>query len=87
MTAKDKSEASLAVISYDALANKDPNEIQKLVQACESVGMFYISLGNSSMKDVYEGIPALFEAGNAFFNLPSDCEEKKKSLREGMERG
>ncbi|KAF1731147.1 putative 2-oxoglutarate/Fe(II)-dependent dioxygenase [Beauveria bassiana] len=86
MTVNNK-EASLAVINYDALANKDPKEIQKLVQACGSVGMFYLDLGNSSMKDIYEGIPNLLEAGNAFFNLPSDSEEKKQSLREGMERG
>ena len=86
MTANDK-EASLAVINYDALANKDLEEIQKLVQACESVGMFYLDLWNSRMKDVYKGIPSLLRAGNAFFNLPSDCEEKKQCLREGMERG
>ncbi len=80
-------DASLVVINYDALANKDVEEIQKLVQACESVGMFYLDLGNSRMKDVYKGIPSLLRAGSAFFDLPADCEEKNQSLREGMERG
>ncbi|KAJ4148298.1 hypothetical protein LMH87_002775 [Akanthomyces muscarius] len=80
-------DASLVIINYDALANKDVEEIQKLVQACESVGMFYLDLGNSRMKDVYKGIPSLLRAGNAFFDLPADCEEKNQSLREGMERG
>ena len=86
MTAKDKI-ASLAVVDYEALANKDGKEIQKLVQACESVGMFHLNLGSSRMKAVYEDIPNLLQAGNSFFNLPSDCEEKKQSIREGMERG
>ncbi|OAR02272.1 hypothetical protein LLEC1_03274 [Akanthomyces lecanii] len=84
---KDNNEASLAVVNYDALDNKDVEEIQKLVQACESVGMFYLNLGSSTMKDVYKGIPSLLQAGNSFFNLPSDSEEKRQSLREGMERG
>lgn len=86
MTADNK-QASLAVINYDALANKDVEEIRKLVQACESVGMFHLDLGNSRMKDIYDGIPSLIRAGNAFFELPIDCEEKSQSLREGMERG
>lgn len=86
MNANNK-DASLVVINYDALANKDVEEIRKLVQACESVGMFYLDLGNSRMKDVYKGIPSLLRAGNAFFDLPADCEEKNQSLREGMERG
>ncbi|OAA39048.1 oxidoreductase, 2OG-Fe(II) oxygenase family [Cordyceps fumosorosea ARSEF 2679] len=86
MASNDKN-ASLAVIDYEALANKDGGEIQKLVQACESVGMFHLSLGNSRMKAIYEDIPNLLEAGSAFFSLPSDSEEKRQSLREGMERG
>ncbi|KAJ5909274.1 oxidoreductase [Penicillium taxi] len=79
--------ASLAIIDYEALANKDGKEIQKLVQACKSVGMFHLNLGNSRIKDVYEDIPNLIQAGNDFFNLPIDCEEKKQSIHNGMERG
>ncbi|KAJ3497400.1 hypothetical protein NLG97_g1930 [Lecanicillium saksenae] len=86
MTVNDK-KASLAVVNYNALVSKDVKEIQKLVQACESVGMFYLSFDGSEIKDVYDGIPNLFQAANAFFNLPSSCEEKRQSLREGMERG
>ncbi|CAI7625868.1 unnamed protein product [Penicillium manginii] len=86
MTVEDEI-ASLAIIDYEALANKDGKEIQKLVQACKSVGMFHLNLGNSRIKDVYEDIPSLIQAGNDFFNLPGDCEEKKQSIHKGMERG
>lgn len=86
MTVQNKI-ASLAVVDYEALANKDGKEIRKLVQACESVGMFHLNLGDSRIKDVYENIPNLLQAGKAFFDLPQDCEEKKQSIREGMERG
>ncbi|KAE8146890.1 oxidoreductase [Aspergillus avenaceus] len=79
--------ASLTVVDFEALAKNDSKEIQKLVQACQSVGMFYLKLGDSRLKSVYEDIPSLIQAGNAFFKLPPDSEEKKQSIREGMERG
>jgi isopenicillin N synthase-like dioxygenase len=79
--------ASLAIVDYEALANKDVGEIQKLVQACQTVGMFYLNLRDSRMDAVFEDIPTIFKTGQAFFNLPHDSEEKTQSLREGMERG
>ncbi|KAK2612471.1 hypothetical protein QQS21_001575 [Conoideocrella luteorostrata] len=86
MASKDNV-ASLAVVDYEALANKDAGEIKKLVQACETVGMFYLNLRNSRMDAIFEDIPTIFETGNSFFTLPHDCKEKTDSLREGMERG
>ncbi|KAK6081429.1 2OG-Fe(II)oxygenase [Seiridium cupressi] len=79
--------ASLAVINYEALANKDGTEIQKLVQASKTVGMFYLDLRGPRTKAVFEDVPAVFKTGHEFFNLPEDSVEKTASLREGMERG
>lgn len=79
--------ATLAVIDYEALANKDIGEIQKLVQACRTAGIFHLNLRDSRMNAVFEDIPTIFKTGEAFFTLPQDSEEKKQSLREGMERG
>ncbi|KHN94387.1 oxidoreductase, 2OG-Fe(II) oxygenase family [Metarhizium album ARSEF 1941] len=79
--------ASLAVVDYEALANKDAGEIQRLVTACQTVGMFYLNLGSSNMSTVLEDVPAIFHTGHAFFNLPRNGEEKTQSAREGMERG
>jgi len=79
--------ASLAVVSYEALANKDAAEIQKLVQASQTVGMFYLDLRGPRTKTIFEDVPIIFRTGHEFFNLPQDSEEKTQSLREGMERG
>lgn len=79
--------ASLAVVDYEALANKDAGEIQKLVQACQTVGMFYLNLRDSRMNAVFDDVPAILKTGDTFFNLPHDCKEKTQSIREGMERG
>jgi isopenicillin N synthase-like dioxygenase len=79
--------ASLAVVDYEALANKDAGEIEKLVQACQTVGMFYLDLRGSIMNAVFEDVPTIFKTGQSFFNLPHDSKEKTQSLREGMDRG
>ncbi|OAA34632.1 oxidoreductase, 2OG-Fe(II) oxygenase family [Metarhizium rileyi] len=82
-----KKTATLAVIDYEALKRKNAEETQKLVQACQTVGMFYLNLRGASMSAVFEDVPTIFQTANDFFNLPHDCKEKMQSLREGMERG
>ncbi|KAI0384474.1 oxidoreductase [Hypomontagnella monticulosa] len=79
--------ASLAVIDYEALANKEASEVQKLVDACKTVGMFYLDLRGPRTNAIFEDMPVIFKTGNQFFDLPRDSEEKTQSLREGMERG
>ncbi|KAL8710450.1 MAG: hypothetical protein Q9225_007281 [Loekoesia sp. 1 TL-2023] len=79
--------ASLAVVDYEALADKDATQIQKLVQASQTMGMFYPDLRGSKTKAIFEDVPTIFKTGHAFFNLPQGSEEKTQSLREGMERG
>ena len=79
--------ASLAVVDYEALANKDAAEIQKLVQASQTMGMFYLDLRGPRTKAIFEDVSTIFKTGREFFNLPRDSEEKTQALREGMERG
>jgi isopenicillin N synthase-like dioxygenase len=79
--------ASLAVIDYEALVNKDATEIQKLVHAGQTVGMFYLDLRGGRTRAIFEDMPIIFKTGNEFFNLPPGCAEKTESLRTGMERG
>ena len=79
--------ASLAVIDYEALANKDAAEIQKLVRASQTLGMFYLDLRGPRTKAVFEDVPTIFKTGHEFFNLPQDSEQKTQALREGVERG
>lgn len=79
--------ASLAVVDFEALGNKDSAEIQKLVQASQTAGMFYLDLRGPRTKAIFEDVPIIFETGHEFFNLPQGSEEKTQCLREGMERG
>ncbi|PYH97589.1 oxidoreductase [Aspergillus ellipticus CBS 707.79] len=87
VTTPPKRMASLAIVDYEALANKDPAEIQKLVQACQTTGMFYLDLRGPRTQAIVEDVPSIFQTGQDFFNLPPDSPEKTQSLREGMERG
>ena len=79
--------ASLAVIDYEALANKDAAEIQKLVQASQTMGMFYLDLRGPRTKAIFEDVSTIFKTGREFFSLPRGSEEKTQALREGVERG
>ncbi|KAJ5212484.1 uncharacterized protein N7498_004130 [Penicillium cinerascens] len=85
--APKKNLASLPIVNFEAIANKDAAEIQKLVQAGRTEGMFYLNLQGSRTRAIFEDIPILFKTGNDFFSLPADCEEKTKALRTGVERG
>lgn len=85
--APTKTLASLPIINFEAIATKDAAEIQKLVQAGRSVGMFYLNLRGPRTEAIFDDIPTLFTKAHDFFNLPADCEEKTKALRSGVERG
>ncbi|KAK7755618.1 hypothetical protein SLS62_002227 [Diatrype stigma] len=79
--------AQLAVVNYEALANKDDSEVKKLVQAAKTVGMFYLDLRGPKTQAIFGDLPQLFKTGQEFFKLPEDSDEKVQSLREGLERG
>ncbi|ROV89518.1 hypothetical protein VSDG_08493 [Cytospora chrysosperma] len=79
--------ASLAVVNYEKLASRDAAEVQKLVQASQTVGMFYLDLRGPRTQAIFEDVPTIFKTGHEFFTLPQQSEEKTQSLREGMERG
>lgn len=79
--------ASLDVVNYEALANKDVAEIQKLVQASRTVGLFYLDLRGPKTEAIFEDMSIIFKTGQEFFSLPQDSGEKTQALREGMERG
>lgn len=79
--------ATLAVVNYEALANKDATEIQKLVHASQTVGMFYLDLQGPRTRSIFEDMPVIFKTGQQFFNLDQDSEEKTQARREGVERG
>ncbi|KAH8698158.1 oxidoreductase [Phaeosphaeriaceae sp. PMI808] len=82
-----KKMATLETIKYEALVQKDPLEIQKLVNASKNLGMFYLDLRGPSTELIFEDMPTIFKTANNFFSLPQNSNEKMESLCEGMERG
>lgn len=89
MTTNSSSEnfAALEIIDYEALTQNDPVEIEKLIRAGRTVGMFHLDLRGPSTKAIFEDMPMIFDTAQYFFRLPQNSEEKVWSLREGMERG
>jgi isopenicillin N synthase-like dioxygenase len=79
--------AALEIIDYEALKRKDPTEIEKLIHAGRTVGMFHLDLRGPSTKAIFEDMPVVFDTAQSFFKLPQNSVEKVESLREGMERG
>lgn len=79
--------AELEIIDYEALEQKDLAEIEKLIHAGRTVGMFHLDLRGPSTKGIFEDMPVILETAQSFFRLPLDSAEKLHSLREGMERG
>jgi isopenicillin N synthase-like dioxygenase len=79
--------AALEIIDHEALKRKDPTEIEKLIHAGRTVGMFYLDLRGPSTKAIFEDMPVVFDTAQSFFRLPQDSVEKVETLREGMERG
>jgi hypothetical protein len=77
--------ASLTVVNYEALANKDAAEIQKPATAGQTVGMWYVDLRGPRTQSYLEDVPVLFKPMQEFFSLPIDCEEKVKTLQDGKE--
>ncbi|KAL2855397.1 oxidoreductase [Aspergillus pseudoustus] len=79
--------ASLPIVNYEALINKDAAEISKLVHAAITVGMFYLDLRGATTSAFFEDISVTLETANDFFSLPQDSAEKTEALRTGVERG
>lgn len=85
--ASSRNLAALEIIDYEALKRKDPTEIEKLIHAGRTVGMFYLDLRGPATKAVFEDMPVIFGTAQSFFRLPQSSVEKVEGLRDGMERG
>lgn len=69
--------APLIVLSLHKLLARDEVEVQRLMQACESIGFFYLDLRNAgSASDILKDADQLFQTTTDLFDLP--LVEKKK---------
>lgn len=76
----------LDVISYERLSGGDVDEVQRLVHAATSRGIFFLETNTSAAAtDVTSKLPRILDAEREFFRRP--LEEKKKFESKVPERG
>lgn len=67
--------APLLRLSHQKLLARDANEVQKMMQACEDIGFFYLNLeGSEEGRGILNDADKLFETGVNLLNL--SLEEK-----------
>lgn len=47
--------AAVPTISFSSLTAQDPHELDKLLQACQGVGFFYLDLRGAASKNILQG--------------------------------
>jgi hypothetical protein len=89
-TAKDSTAPSvitteLDVIDYERLNARDEDEIQKLIHAATTRGIFFLDTSGPSAAEVMTDIPQVLNAERKFFAL--SLEEKRRFESSERERG
>lgn len=82
---KMRSEIELQSICYERLLAKDESEIEKLVEAVTSRGVFFLDTSDPSAAGINSQIPQILEAQYEFFRQP--LEYKQTFEVTGLERG
>ncbi|KAI0418526.1 2OG-Fe(II) oxygenase family oxidoreductase [Xylaria grammica] len=75
--------ADIALIKYDRLLQKDPEEVARLFSACADWGFFYLDLRGDGTKGYIQKVDDLFAASRAYFAQP--LEEKLKDTSEDID--
>ncbi|KAH8148298.1 uncharacterized protein LAJ45_07751 [Morchella importuna] len=75
--------AHLAVVDCARLASKEPGEIEKLVEAARSPGVFYLDCGSN--KKYLANVQTMCAMADKYFDQPHEV--KMKDYRESEDRG
>lgn len=59
--------AVLPTISFSSLTARDPNELKKLLKACEGVGFFYLDLRGAASKNVLQDWRSVLDFMELYF--------------------
>jgi hypothetical protein len=62
--------ASLETIDLGRLATKEPAEVEKLLNASQMPGFFYLDLRNEPTKEILAGLRDVYAAAEKYFNEP-----------------
>ncbi len=77
--------ASLETIDLGRLEANEPAEVEKLLNASQMPGFFYLNFGDYMTKKFLEDLPTIYAAAEEYFDKPED--EKKNDIRDGQDRG
>jgi hypothetical protein len=68
--------ASLETIDLGRLAAKEPAEVEKLLNASQMPGFFYLDLRNEPTKEILAGLRDVYAAAEKHFNEPPKVDMK-----------
>ena len=77
--------AALSTISFSSLTARDPNELDKLVKACQGVGFFYYDLRGAAAKNILQDWRSLLDFMELYFgqDLATKMLDDRKSDTHG----
>lgn len=77
--------APLETINFGRLANKDPAEVEKLLNASRMPGFFHLDLQNEPTNEILPALRDVYAVAENYFDEPS--EGKIKDHRAGQDSG
>ncbi|KAF4341802.1 oxidoreductase 2OG-Fe(II) oxygenase family [Fusarium beomiforme] len=60
----------LEIIDYELLKQREPGEIQRLVQVTRTTGIFFLDLGGPSAAEILKNLEIIYKAEDGFFDRP-----------------
>lgn len=77
--------ASLETINFGRLTAKEPAEVEKLLNACQMPGFFYLDFQNGPAKELIADVPEIYAVSKQYFDQPQEV--KMKDYRAEQDRG
>lgn len=77
--------AALETIDFGRLAAKEPTEVEKLLNASQMPGFFYLDLHSGPAKQIVADLPNVYAISEKYFDQP--LEMKMKDFRAGQDGG
>lgn len=77
--------ASLETIDFGSLATKEPAEVEKLLNASQMPGFFYLDLQSEHTKQIITDLPDIYVLAEKYFDQP--LEVKMKDHGDGQYSG
>lgn len=77
--------ASLETIDFGRLATKEPAEVEKLFNASQMPGFFYLDLQSEHTKQIIADLPDVYALAEKYFDQP--LEVKMKDYGDGQYSG